>query len=538
MSIGKLEKNTVYKKLIEITADHGDDVCYIFPQAKKYDSEEHEESIVTFSELLNDVNTAAKSLLAINLGKDSKISVWSTNTYPFVVLFFAASAIGATTVPLNTNYKENELKFFIEESDSEALFCLSSYRKNDFEAIAKKMSIKNTFIIDNKKDSSLPTWKEFLALSNSISDTQLQDAIFATTPDDIFCLQFTSGTTGRPKGALLSNYSALNVGRQFGDVMNLHHGDILCTSLPLFHCFGNIDVLLSAMTNSVPLVLIDYFSTKKVLSALDKYKCTALYAVPTMFVAIYQDPDFKNYDIKALTKGVVGGSVCIPKVMERIKNEFQMSGIVVGYGTTETCAFALSSYCTDSEYSRLYTCGRTLDYMECKIVNPETGEECFDMIPGELLIKGYNLMKGYYKCPEATSKAIDKDGWYHTGDMATRESDGLIRITGRYKDIIIRGGENITPSEIEDMILTIDGILQVEVVGLKDEKYGEEIAAFIIADKTCKASDNEIRELIRKNLAHYKVPKYIFYVDDYPKTSSGKIQKYLLVKKGEAILGL
>ena len=176
--------------------------------------------------------------------------------------------------------------------------------------------------------------------------------------------------------------------------------------------------------------------------------------------------------------------------------------------------------------------------MECKIVNPETGEECFDMIPGELLIKGYNLMKGYYKRPEATSEAIDKDGWYHTGDMATRESDGLIRITGRYKDIIIRGGENITPSEIEDMILTIDGILQVEVVGLKDEKYGEEIAAFIIADKTCKASDNEIRELIRKNLAHYKVPKYIFYVDDYPKTSSGKIQKYLLVKKGEAILGL
>ncbi len=533
MSIGYLKETTVYNVLVEQEKKTPEKTAYIFPA---------EEKEVTYKELLNDVNRAAKALLSLSIGRDSKVAVWSTNSYAYVILMFATSAIGAMTVPINTNYKKNELLYALNFSDTNILFYTKEYRKNDFEekifSLKDDLNFKHIYITNHEKNNHFPNFDDFLSLSEKVSEDDFSKAKSMVTIDDIFCLQFTSGTTGRPKGALLSNFSAINVGRQFANLMVLNATDVLITPLPLFHCFGNIDVLLSALCAGVPLVLMNYFSPLKVLDAIEKYKCTSIYAVPTMLVAMYEHEKFNNYDVSSLNKGVIGGSVCLPKVSEDISERFGAKAISIGYGTTETCALAIASYCTDRRYNRMFTCGKVLDFMECKIVNPDTYEECYENIPGELLIKGYNLMKGYYKDKEATDKVIDSEGWYHTGDMAIREHEGLIRITGRYKDIIIRGGENISPSEIESEILTLDGITAVEVVGIKDEKYGEEIAAFIVADRSCKYSDSDIREHVRNTLAHYKVPKYIFYVDDYPKTASGKIQKYLLARKGEKILGL
>ncbi len=524
-----LESTTVYRKLQEIASSCPSETAYIFPA---------EDKVCTYRQLLSDVDKAAKSLLSISVKRGDKFAILCTNTYAYVVLMFAGSAIGAVCVPLNTNYKKKEIRYSLEASDSKVLFCLKSYRKVNFETIANELDFNQTYILSSESPEIYPDFREFLSLGQNVSELDYDAARALVKPEDIFCLQFTSGTTGNPKGALLTNYSAINIGRQFAALMSVSEQDVLCTPLPLFHCFGNIDVLLSALCGKAPLVLIDYFTPKKVLAAIDIYHCTSLYAVPTMFVAMYEHPEFHKFDVSSLHKGIIGGSVCIPKVVETITKKFHMDGLAVGYGTTETCALAVASYDTDSQYSRMYTCGKVLEFMEAKIVNPETREECMENMPGELLIRGYNTMQGYYKDEEATKRVLDEDGWYHTGDMAVMEPDGLIRITGRYKDIIIRGGENISPTEIEEILLSIDGIRAAEVVGLRDEKYGEEIASFIICDENLKLSDNEIRDFVRIHLAHYKIPKYILYVNEFPKTSSGKIQKYKLVKLGEKMLGL
>lgn len=521
-------KKTIFDQLTENVNKNRDAMAYIFP-TKNFSS--------SYGSLYQDALLVAKSLLSLGFGYDSKIAVWSTNTYECVTLIFACSAIGAIIVPLNTNYRDYELKYTITHSDSEAVFCIKSYRKNDFEEAIHKLNFKNIFIMNTEKNKYYPNWDDFIALGNSISDNELTNALDNVTSSDTFCLQFTSGTTGNPKGALLSNFSALNVGMQFARMLNLNSKDIMITPLPLFHCFGIIDVLLSSLCSMTPLVLIDYFSPIKVLSAIEKYKCTTAIAVPTMFVAMYQHPDFLNYDVTTIDKGIIGGSVCIPKVVEEITQNFQMTGLAVGYGATETCAFALASHNTDSQYERMYTCGKILDNMEFKIINNDTGLECLVNQPGELLIRGYNLMKGYYKDPIDTAKAIDKEGWYHTGDMAILEPFDTVRIIGRYKDIIIRGGENISPSEIEEHLLTIEGVKSAEVIGVRDKKYGEEIAAFLIVDN-CKLSDSEIKNYIKERLARYKTPKYILYTDSFPTTASGKIQKYKLTQLAEKLLSL
>ncbi len=523
-----LVNKTIFNQLEENVQKNSEAIAYIFPA---------EDFSCSYHRLYNDVLSAAKSLLSIGIGHNSKLAVWSTNTYGYVVLMYAGSAIGAATVPLNTNYKYNELEYAINASDSDAIFCIKNYRTTDFEEIVHKLNLKNTFIMNTETNSYYPNWNDFMALGSNISEDELETALHKVSPEDIFCLQFTSGTTGNPKGALLSNFSAVNVGMQFARMMNLTPEDIMITPLPLFHCFGNIDVLLSSLCSMAPLVLIDYFAPTKVLSAIETYHCTTAFAVPTMFVAMYQHPDFKNYNVSSLDKGIIGGSVCIPKVVEEITENFGMSGLVVGYGTTETCAFALASYNTDTPYERMYTCGKILDNMELKIINIETKIECVENEPGELLIKGYNLMREYYKDSEATANAIDEDGWYHTGDMAVLEPFDTVRITGRYKDVIIRGGENISPSEIEQQLLTIEGIQAAEVVGVRDKKYGEEIAAFLIVNQ-CHLSDTEIKAYIKERLAVYKTPKYIIYVESFPTTASGKIQKYKLVQMAERILGL
>jgi len=527
--MGNLKHITVYELLKETADKYPKDYALTFPA---------EDRDVTYEDFIKDVHKAAKSFIKMGYEKGDKISICSTNTYYMVVVMMGAASIGVIPVPLNVNYKKKGLNDLIDFSDSKSFFCIKKYRKYDFTDAVKELNIKNIYFLSDEDCGEYPNINDFYKMGEAIGDDVLDAFIRKVNIDDIYMFQYTSGTTGKPKGALLSVYSSVNVGIQFGEIMNLTKEDVMITALPLFHCFSNIDVVLACFATGSRLVLIDLFSPDKMLDAIEKYKCTTVCGVPTMFVMMYERENFNDYNLNSLYKGIIGGSVCVPRIMDKIVEKFGFTGITNAFGTTETGGLIAGSYPDEGQYSRLYTCGHAVEHVECKVINPETEEEAEENIPGELYVRGYNLMKEYYKNEEVTRQTIDREGWFHTGDMAVMEDGELIRIIGRYKDLIVRGGENISPSEIENEIIKLKGVESVEIVGVKDDKYGEEIAVFMIVNNEFTKSDNDIREYIKKRLAFYKIPKYIFYVNNFPMTSSGKVQKYKLSKMAEEMLNI
>ncbi len=378
----------------------------------------------------------------------------------------------------------------------------------------------------SKRQKGMFQWEDLYKLSETVSDETLSDIQAGLDPHDVINMQYTSGTTGFPKGVMLTHYNIINDGRFIGDCMKFSTADKLCIPVPFFHCFGCVLAVLACVTHGTTMVPIEYFQPLPVMRALQQEKCTAVHGVPTMFIAMLEHPEFNNFDFSTMRTGIMAGSPCPVAIMQQVIDKMNMSEITIAYGLTEASPVCTQTRTDDSLERRVATIGRALPHIECKVVDPETGEEVPINTPGEFMARGFNIMKGYYKMPEATAQAITEDGWLHSGDLASVDENGYYKITGRIKDMIIRGGENIYPKEIEEFIYTHPSVSDVQVIGVPSVAYGEEIMAWVIIKEGCALTEDELKEFVRGNMARHKVPKYIKFVEGFPVTASGKIQKY------------
>ena len=411
-------------------------------------------------------------------------------------------------------------------------------RKDGEQLHSKRLPFLRNVITVGFKQKGALTWKDALELSKSVPIEEVQRRAQAVNKDDVCNMQYTSGTTGFPKGVMLTHYNVVNNGKCIGDRMDLSTADRMMIQVPMFHCFGMVLAMTASMTHGVSLFPLPYYSPKPALECINDEKITAFHGVPTMFIAMLEHENFAKTDFSYMRTGIMAGSPCPISVMQDVVNKMNMKEITIVYGQTEASPGCTMSSTDDSIEVRVGTVGRALPEIECKIVNPETGEDCPDEVTGEFVARGYNIMKGYYKMPKETAQAIDKDGWLHTGDLACRTKEGNYRITGRLKDMIIRGGENIYPKEIEEFIYTHPKVKDVQVIGVPDEQYGEEIMACIILKEGETMTEKEMKDYINAHMARHKVPRYIDFVDAFPMNAAGKILKYKMRENAIEKLGL
>lgn len=534
--------------LIEMTlGDLLDRVATLYPdvEAIAYTDRPYRK---TYKEFNEEVDLVARGLMAMGVKKGSHVAIWATNYPEWVVTMFATAKIGATLVTVNTNYKIYEAEYLLRQSDSDTLILMHGLKDACYVDIINQICpslkdsmpgelhceelprLKRVVYIDNKEDTpaGMFHWSDLYKLAESVPHEDMKAAQANTRFDEVINMQYTSGTTGFPKGVMLTHYNILNNGKCIGDNQNFSHIDRVCVPVPFFHCFGCVLGIMAIVTHASTMVPVERYNPVKVMEAIEMEKCTATYGVPTMYIAILEHPDFKKYDYSSLRTGLMSGSPCPVKVMERVLHEMNMTEICIPYGMTETSPVCTMTNINDSIEKRVATVGRPMPFIEVKVVDIETKQDLPPNTPGEVVVRGYSVMKGYYNMPEATALAIDKDGWYHSGDIAVVDEDGYFHITGRCKDMIIRGGENIYPKEIEEFLYTHPKIKDVQVVGAPDKKYGEEICACVILKEGMETSIEEIQEYVRASLARHKVPRYILFVDTFPMTASGKIQKYKL----------
>ena len=507
----------------------------------------------TYYEFNKEVDKYAKGLLGMGIGKGDHVAIWATNYPEWLILFFATARIGAVLVTVNTNYKEAELEYLLSNSDSKALFICDGIKDIDCEKIIysvcpelktskpgelhneKLPFLRYVVSLDNWYDG-MYNWSQIPYFGVLISNEEFNAIKHSIDPDDVVNMQYTSGTTGFPKGVMLTHNNIVNNGKAIGDCMKFSSKDKLCIPVPFFHCFGMVLAIMAAVTHGAAMVPLLWYTPMKVMHAVEYEKCTAVHGVPTMFIRILEHRDFSRYDFSSLRTGIMAGSPCPVKVMRDVVDKMHMSEITITYGQTEASPACTMTTVDDPLEIRVNTVGKEMPFMETKIVDPDTGEDLPDGTPGEFVVRGYNVMKGYYKMPEATAAAIDKDGWLHTGDLAIRDSGGYYRITGRIKDMIIRGGENIFPKEIEDFIYTHPDVVDVQIVGVPSEKYGEEAYAFVIKRPGSSVTEKDIQTYVANNMARHKVPSYVEFIDQMPMTASGKIQKFVLRDMAKAKL--
>ena len=507
----------------------------------------------TYYEFNKEVDKYAKGLLGMGIGKGDHVAIWATNYPEWLILFFATARIGAVLVTVNTNYKEAELEYLLSNSDSKALFICDGIKDIDCEKIIysvcpelktskpgelhneKLPFLRYVVSLDNWYDG-MYNWSQIPYFGVLISNEEFNAIKHSIDPDDVVNMQYTSGTTGFPKGVMLTHNNIVNNGKAIGDCMKFSSKDKLCIPVPFFHCFGMVLAIMAAVTHGAAMVPLLWYTPMKVMHAVEYEKCTAVHGVPTMFIRILEHRDFSRYDFSSLRTGIMAGSPCPVKVMRDVVDKMHMSEITITYGQTEASPACTMTTVDDPLEIRVNTVGKEMPFMETKIVDPDTGEDLPDGTPGEFVVRGYNVMKGYYKMPEATAAAIDKDGWLHTGDLAIRDANGYYRITGRIKDMIIRGGENIFPKEIEDFIYTHPDVVDVQIVGVPSEKYGEEAYAFVIKRPGSSVTEKDIQTYVANNMARHKVPSYVEFIDQMPMTASGKIQKFVLRDMAKAKL--
>ena len=508
----------------------------------------------TYAEFNARVDDLARALIAIGVGKDDKVGIWARNVPDWLTFMFATAKIGAILVTVNPVYKSHELAYVIEQSDMVALAIIDSFRDVDYvetlrELVPESLTqerghliserfpyLKSLIYMGPEKYRGFYSMPELMVLGEHSPDEPLREALAATGPDDVINMQYTSGTTGFPKGVQLTHRNILNNGYYIGERQKFTGEDRLCLPVPLFHCFGCVLGVLAALTHGSTIILIEAFDALMVLAAIQKERATAVYGVPTMFIAELNHPMFDMFDLTSLRTGIMAGSPCPIDTMKRVMSDMHCSDITIAYGLTETSPVFTQTSTDDPPELRAETVGRQLPHLEVKVVNPETGQTCGPNEVGELCCRGYNVMKGYYKMPEQTAAALDPEGWLHSGDLGTVDENGYYRVTGRIKDMIIRGGENIYPREIEEFLYTMPGVKDVQVVGAPDSKYGELPAAFIVRDDASEISTTDVQEFCYARMARFKAPKYVWFVDSYPMTASGKIQKFKLREMASAWL--
>jgi len=500
----------------------------------------------SYSEFNKRVDHLAKALLYLGMRPDDKLGIFANNVPDWLTFLFASAKIGVILVTVNTNYKTHELEYLVKNSDLKALCLVNGWRDSDYIQMVYELIpelkesqrgflhstkfpyLKNVIFIGQEKHRGMFNTAELILLGSQLDDQQLNDIQSTITCHDVVNMQYTSGTTGFPKGVMLTHHNILNNGYATGECMNYTSDERLCVCVPLFHCFGCVLALCAIITHGATMVMVENFDPLVVLASVQKEKCTALYGVPTMFIAELNHPMFSMFDLSSLRTGIMAGAPCPIETMNEVMNKMNMSELIIVYGLTESSPGMTATRTHDDPHIRCTTVGKAYPEVEVKIANPESGEELMPGMQGELCCRGYNVMKGYYKNPEATAKTIDRDGWLHSGDLGVMDQDGYFRVTGRIKDMIIRGGENIYPREIENFLYTMPQIQAIEVAGVPSPKYGEEVGAFITKRPGMELHEEDVIDFCRGKIARYKIPKYIFFVDGYPMTASGKIQKYKL----------
>lgn len=501
-------------------------------------------------------DVVARAFMAMGVKKGDHVAIWATNYPQWVQTQFATAKIGAVLVTVNTNYKKYELEYLLKQSDTTTLIMMGGTKDNDYTehiyavcpellecapgALASKKLpfLKNVVFLGEEDLPGMYRWDEMLRFAEKVSDNERAERQASLDVYDVINMQYTSGTTGFPKGVMLTHYNLINNGKIIGESMAFSEKDRLCLTVPLFHCFGCVLGVMAAITNDTAMVFVDHFNPVNVLRVLDSEKCTAFHGVPTMFIAVMQHPDFEKYDLSHLRTGIMAGSTCPVEVMKAAAERMNMRDITSVYGQTESSPGITQSTVKDPLEIRVSTVGRAYPNVEAKVIDPETGKDVPPNTVGEIVTRGYHIMKGYYKMPEATAQVIDSQGWLHTGDLGVCDKNGYYKITGRLKDMIIRGGENIYPREIEEFLYTHPAVSDVQVVGVPDEKYGEEALACVIKKPGMHASEEELIEFVRGGLSKHKAPRYVKFVESFPMTASGKIQKYKLRDWGEGVLGL
>jgi len=500
----------------------------------------------TYQEFDERVNLMAKGLLEIGIKKGDHVGIWAKNVPDWLTFMFATAKIGVVLVTVNTAYKSHELAYVLEQSDMKALAIIDGFRDVDYiqtvYELVPEMKIqergklksekfpflKNIIYVGPEKHRGMYNTNELLLLGKHGNEEKFQEIKASVDNNEVVNMQYTSGTTGFPKGVMLTHRNILNNGYYIGERQKFTEKDRLCITVPLFHCFGIVLAVMATFSHGATMVMVELFDPLLVLAAVQKERCTALYGVPTMFIAEYSHPMFEMFDLSTLRTGIMAGSTPPIEAMKRVVNDMNMTEITSVYGLTEGSPGFTQTSVDDPLEKRVETVGKPLPECEVRIVDPDTGKTLGPNQPGEICCKGYNVMKGYYKMPDKTKEVIDEDGWLHSGDLATVDEEGYYSIVGRIKDMIIRGGENIYPREIEEFLYTMPGILDVQVVGIPDEKYGEIVGAFIILEEGAQLTEEDVRDYAVTKIARYKVPKHVFFVDEFPLTASGKIQKFIL----------
>lgn len=497
---------------------------------------------LTYKEFKEEVDTLAKSLMALGIKKGDHIAVWAYNVPEWVLLQFASAKVGAVLVTVNTYYKAKELEYLLKQSDTTTLFLVEEFKDVNYVDVVYKVApeikkckpgtlnlenlpfLKNVIFIGNAKHEGMLPFKDLLKLHTKISDSDLLNRQESCDIHDTINMQYTSGTTGFPKGVELTHYNIVNNAYYVGEIMGMTEYDRMCIPVPFFHCFGCVLSTLNCVIHGSAMVPIEIYNAEEVLQAVEAEKCTALQGVPTMFTAELCHPNFANYDMSSLRTGIMAGASCPIEVMVDAMSKMNLREITIAYGLTETAPVLTQTRRDDPVQKRVETVGKPIPNVEVKIIDPESGKELLPGKSGELVARGFGIMKGYYKMPEKTQEVI-RDGWLHTKDLAVKDEEGYFSILGRIDDMIIRGGENVYPREIEEFLYTCEKIQDVAVVGVPNKKYGEEVCAFIKIREGMETNEEEIKNYCKDGISRFKIPKYILFTEDFPMTASGKIRK-------------
>ena len=523
-----LLEETIPQNLARTVAAHGGrDALVSVEQGLRY----------TYDEFAEEVDRVARGLMAIGVAVGDRVGIWSPNYAEWALVQYATARMGAILVTINPAYRSSELEYVLNQSGISVLVAVESFATSDYRSMIDEVSSR----VPAERVVYIHTadWGELLAASDAVSAEQLEERTAQLQPDDAINIQYTSGTTGFPKGATLSHRNILNNGLFIGEACKYTELDRVCIPVPFYHCFGMVLGNLACTTHGSAMVIpAAGFNPAATLRAVAQERCTSLYGVPTMFIAELGDPDLADYDLSSLRTGIMAGSPCPIEVMRQVVDQMNMREVTIAYGMTETSPVSTQTSADDPLEKRVTTVGRVHPHVEVRIADPDTGETVPRGTGGEFLTRGYSVMLGYWNDPDRTAEAIDSDGWMHTGDLAVMDDEDYVNIVGRIKDMIIRGGENVYPREVEEFLYTHRDIVDVQVIGVPDVRYGEQVMAWVQLRDGADTTGEDIKEFCRGSIAHYKVPRYIKFTDTFPMTITGKVQKFKMREQSIEELGL